>query len=176
MTSIFESRNTNILSWKSITLLLFFKTKSTVPSCMIALCEKRVSFKIKRFEGLTSLRQTAMTTAKVSPWIMLATYYDIIKWKHFPRYWQFVREIHRSPVNSSHKGQWRGAVMFSLICAWIRAWVNNREAGDLRRHRAHYDVTVMTHEYLTPQKCLFYPFPSILSYMAPARLASKDKE
>ena len=34
--------------------------------------------------------------------------------------------------------------MFSLICAWINDWVNNRKAGDLRRHRAHYDVTVMT--------------------------------
>ena len=39
----------------------------------------------------------------------------------------------RSPVNSPHKGQWRGAFMFSLICAWINRWVNNREAGDLRR-------------------------------------------
>ena len=47
------------------------------------------------------------------------------------------------PVNSPHKGQWRGALMFSLICTWINAWVNNREAGDLRRHRAHYDVIVM---------------------------------
>ena len=51
--------------------------------------------------------------------------------------------IHRSPVNSPHKGQWRGALMFSLICAWINGWVNNRESGDLSRHRAHYDVTVM---------------------------------
>ena len=48
-----------------------------------------------------------------------------------------------SPVNSPHKGQWRGALMFSLICAWINGWVNNREAGDLRRHRADYDVIVM---------------------------------
>ena len=47
------------------------------------------------------------------------------------------------PVNSPHKGQWRGALMFSLICVWINGWVNNREAGDLRRYRAHYDVTVM---------------------------------
>ena len=68
---------------------------------------------------------------------------DIIKRKHFPRYWPFVRGIHRSPVNSPHKGQWRGALMFSLICVWINGWVNNREAGDLRRYRAHYDVTVM---------------------------------
>ena len=51
--------------------------------------------------------------------------------------------IHRSPVNSPHKGQWRGALTFSLICAWINGWVNNREVGDLRRYRAHYDVTVM---------------------------------
>ena len=68
---------------------------------------------------------------------------DVIKWKHFPRHWPFVRGIHRSPVNSPHKGQWRGALMFSLICAWINGWVNNRETGDLRRHRAHYDVIMM---------------------------------
>ena len=52
---------------------------------------------------------------------------DVIKWKHFPRYWPFVRGIHRSTVNSPHKGQWRGALMFSLICAWINGWVNNRK-------------------------------------------------
>ena len=68
---------------------------------------------------------------------------DVIKWKHFPRYWPFVRGIHRSQVNSPHKGQWRGALMFSLICAWIKVWVNNRKAGDLGPNRAHYDVSVM---------------------------------
>ena len=69
---------------------------------------------------------------------------DVIKGKHFPCNWPFVRGIQRSPVNSPHKGQWGGALMFSLICAWINAWVNNREAGDLGRRRAHYDVIVMT--------------------------------
>ena len=59
-------------------------------------------------------------------------------WKDIPRYWPFVWGIHRSPVNSPHKDQWRGALMFSLICVWINGWVNNREAGDLRRYRAHY--------------------------------------
>ena len=68
---------------------------------------------------------------------------DVIKWKHFPRYWPFVRGIHRSPVNSPHKGQWRRALMFTLICARINGWVNNREAGDLRRYRPHYDVILM---------------------------------
>ena len=68
---------------------------------------------------------------------------DVIKWKHFLRHWPFVRGIHWSPVNSPHKDQWRGALMFSLICAWVDGWVNNREAGDVIRSRAHYDVTVM---------------------------------
>ena len=50
-----------------------------------------------------------------------------------------------SPVSGEfpHKGQWRGALIFSLICVWINGWVNNREAGDWRRYRAHYDVSVM---------------------------------
>ena len=47
-----------------------------------------------------------------------------------------------------HNGQWRGALMFSLICARINGWVNNREAGDLRRHRVHYDVIVMHYQGL----------------------------
>ena len=60
---------------------------------------------------------------------------DVIKWKHFLRY--------RSPVNSTHKDQRRGAWMFPSICAWINGWAKNQEADDLRRHRAHYDVSVM---------------------------------
>ena len=76
-------------------------------------------------------------------WTLIWPHDDVIKWKHFPRYWPFVRGIHRSPVNSSHKGQRRGALMFSLISAQINGWANNREAGDLRRIRLHYDVTVM---------------------------------
>ena len=46
-------------------------------------------------------------------------------------------------VDSPHKGQWRGALMFSLICVWTNDSANNRDAGDLRRHRAHYDVSEM---------------------------------
>ena len=55
---------------------------------------------------------------------------EVIKRKQFPHYWPFVRGVHRSPMNSPQKGKWRGALMFSLICAWINGWVNNREAGD----------------------------------------------
>ena len=78
---------------------------------------------------------------------------DIIKWKHFPRYWPFVRGIHRSPVNSPHTGQWHGALMFSLICAWMNGWVSSREAGDLRCHCAHYDVTVMVIDHVPRGFC-----------------------
>ena len=51
------------------------------------------------------------------------------KWKHFPRNWPFVKGIHRSSAGSPHTGQWRGALIFSLICA--------------SRYRAYYDVTVI---------------------------------
>ena len=68
---------------------------------------------------------------------------DVIKWKHFPSYRPFVPVIHWSPVNFPHKGQWRGALVFSLIAAWLNDLVNNRDAGDLRRHYAYYDVIVM---------------------------------
>ena len=86
---------------------------------------------------------------------------DVIKWKHFPRYWPFVWGIHRSPVNSPHKGRWRGVLMLSLICDWINDSVNNHEAGDLRRHRVHYDVIVMTRFVLC---CAFLWFDSDWSY------------
>ena len=70
---------------------------------------------------------------------------DVVKWKHFfrvigPLCGEFTGH---PPVTSPRKGQWRGALMSSLIYALTNGWVNNRDAHDLRRHRAHYDVTVM---------------------------------
>ena len=91
----------------------------------------------RRGNGLSWINHT--TVMSLSVWV----HDDVIKWEHFPRYSPFGREIHRSPATSPHKGQWRGTLMFSLICAWINSWVNNGEVGDLRRHRANYDVTVM---------------------------------
>ena len=92
-------------------------------------------------ENLATLKARIWTTTLSIYlfWNLLASapHDYIMKWKHFPRYWPFVQGIHRSQVNSPHKGQWHGAFMFSLICVWINGWVNNREAGDLRRFRAH---------------------------------------
>ena len=96
---------------------------------------------------------------------------DVIKWKHFPRNWPFVRGIHRSPVNSPHKGQWRGALMFTLICARINGWVNTPEAGDLRRNRPHYDVIVMCHilSRYSREECVYRCKPHAVRKNRPKR-------
>ena len=77
------------------------------------------------------------------------------------------RCIHRSPVNSSHRGKWRGAFMFSLIFAWINRWVKNREVGDLRRYRAYYDVTLMINDYTQPCMLPHFSMTSISDYHTP---------
>ena len=103
---------------------------------------RNISFTSHIFETMkikTCKRDALSTNADIS-----YPHDDVNKWKHFLRYWPFVRGIHRSPMNSPHKGQWRGALMFSLIWVWLNGWVNNREASDLRHYRAHYDVTVMS--------------------------------
>ena len=66
-----------------------------------------------------------------------------------------------SPVNSPHKGHWRGALIFSFICAWINGWINNREAGDLRHHPAHYELGI----YLSVILVIYNPLK--LSYLGP---------
>ena len=60
-----------------------------------------------------------------------------------------------SPVTgeSPHICQWRGALMFSFFYAWTNGWVNSRDVGDLRRHRAHYDVNVMEAQSQSASHC-----------------------
>ena len=65
-------------------------------------------------------------------------------WRHQMETFAALLAICAGNSPAPHKGQWRGVLMFSLICTWITDWVNNREAGDLRRHRAHHDVIVMS--------------------------------
>ena len=92
-----------------------------------------------------------------SEFVEFVTKLNIPWWRHqmetFPRYWPFVRGIPRAAVNSPHKGQWRGALIFSVICVWINGWVNNGEAGDLRRYRAHYYVSVMPLKFVLTSIC-----------------------
>ena len=100
-------------------------------------------FPTKPHLGTRVHRPWSMHSQEICTLVCSGLHDDVIKWKHFPRHWPYVRGIHRWPVNSLHKIQWRGALMFSFICAWINGWVNNRKADDLRRHRAYYDVTVI---------------------------------
>ena len=89
---------------------------------------------------------------------------DVIKWKHFPRYWPFERGSHRGEFPS--QSQWCEALMFSLICVWTHGWANNRDAGDLRRYRhdrTNYDFTVMF--FLNNQSCCTLPrFSLVLAH------------
>ena len=90
------------------------------------------------FEG-TAL---SWDTLKVADWCQLSfiilwimhSHYNVIQCIHFPRYWPFVR--------GTNGDRWF-PLMFYLICAWINGWASNRDAGDLRRHCLHHDVTVM---------------------------------
>ena len=101
-------------------------------------------------------------------------------WRHqmetFYALLAFMRGIHRSPVNYPRKGQWRTALMFSLICAWINGWVNNRGAGDWWRHRAHYDVNVVLLSFYWNIICLL-PITFIFEEcFSEARINGNDKK
>ena len=89
----------------------------------------------------------------------IAFHDDVMKWKHFPDYSPFVRGIRRSPLVSPHKDQWRGGLMFSLFCARTNGWANNRDAGDLTRHGAHYEVIVMSLTENLPRPYLYNGIP-----------------
>ena len=70
---------------------------------------------------------------------------NVIKWKHLQRYWCFVRGIILSPVDSPHKVQWPGALMFSLMCAWTNGCANNRDALTSHFTKEHSPHTFIYH-------------------------------
>ena len=102
---------------------------------------EKLGIQKKKSSALSKCRFPSQKAAMLT--FLTISHDDIIKWKHFLRYWPFMQGIHRSLVNSPQKGQWWGALMFSLICIWINGWVDNGEVGDLRCYHAHYDITVM---------------------------------
>ena len=81
---------------------------------------------------------------------------------NFPRDWPFVGGVHRSPVNSPNKVQWRGALLFSLICAWTNGWVNNRDGSDLKygisapwfMYQPHCHRAIFFTSNITPIHCI----------------------
>ena len=139
-----------------------------LPRCKICFDKWHIVFISSDAFNIKKNRWYKSTAYSVSDHISPMCHDDIIKWKHFPRHLPFVRGIHRSPVNPPHKGQWRGALMFSYICAWTNSWANSKDAGYLRRYREHYDVTVMArladslHERLVFRKA--FPSYAIMIY------------
>ena len=101
---------------------------------------------INALKGLSAMLKTVVTSSVHGPlfhqWSGPAFQDDVIKWKHFSTLLSLCAG--NSPVTGEFPSQSPvTALMFSLICAWINCWVNNRDAGDLRCHGAHYDVTVI---------------------------------
>ena len=140
----------------SLQLLLLLLLPLSLPLPILTLLLSQLRLPLLLLLLLALLLLTLLITLLHSPCLMAAEPHDdVIKWKHFPRYLPFVREIQRLPVNSTHKGQWRGVLIFSFICAWTNNWVNNGDAGDLRRNRSHYDVIVMQ-EYRCRAMCKIF--------------------
>ena len=86
-----------------------------------------------------SLTKTFIMKCSTSTW-----------WRHQMETFSALLALCAGPGEFPHKGQWRGTLMFSFICAWVKDWVNNCEPGDLRCHHGHYDVNVMN----LPYSCL----------------------
>ena len=126
---------------------VFYNTKWKSPK--VGICFHRRSFRTRKHSfGSTQFHVVPSDWFYMVSTLLLHNHNgfvhnDVIKWKHFPRYWPFVREF-TGPGEFPTQSQWRGALMFTLIWARINCWVNTREAGDLRRYPAHCDVRVMS--------------------------------
>ena len=95
-----------------------------------------LSFIIGVFSKVSILQTSSLGTGKDYSWWRLQI-------KTHPALLALCEGNHRSPVDSPHNGKWRGALMSFLIGAWKYGWANNRHAGDLRRHHAHYNIIVI---------------------------------
>ena len=106
--------------------VIIYQTHSmacSAPRCYLNRCwfifnctfenKQKYNLKLQTFSSV--FHGKMLVTISLAKWCL---YDDVIKWKHFPCYWPSVRVIHRSPVNSPHKGQGRGSLMFSLISVW----------------------------------------------------------
>ena len=111
-------------------------------SCINHLCNQFILGNIKFF--IICEHWGDACSWRTPPW----KHDGVIKWKPFPCYWSFVRGIHRSPVDSPHKGQGRKALVFSLMFAWRNGSAHSRNAGESKRNGLHCDVTVKLYIYI----------------------------
>ena len=96
----------------------------------------------------------------VLAWYQRTKHRCFIMTSNFPCYWPLVRGVHWFSVVPPHKGQRRGALKFSLICAWTNGPANSGDAGDWRRRGAHYDVTVLSN--VRWRSARRWPLPNVI--------------
>ena len=96
-------------------------------------------------------------------------HYDVIKWKHFPRYWRFVRGLKRSLLDSLHKAQWRRALMFSSMCTWTNGWATIETPMIIDALRSLWRLCNGMHKWTSHYNCLYAFVPYLIfiniSYM-----------
>ena len=110
-----------IVQWVSFVHLNTAQSTKTTLLLTPTFCENVSVWMTKNYFCIHKSRSISIFLSAITP-----NYHDdVIRWNHFPCYGPFVRVMHRSPVDSPHKGQWRRALMFSLICAWTNGWAND---------------------------------------------------
>ena len=163
--SVMENGESIFMSWRlhagSIVSLIYILSSNTLYVHYLPTpCTQPTMAYIKRYYILlqNEILSSIFNYQKCSKCLMIAKeayiYLVVHRVKKQGTWWRHQMETFsalliicagNSPVPGEFpaQGQWRGALMFSLICTRINGWVNNGEAADLRRHRAHYDVAVM---------------------------------
>ena len=120
-------------------------------SCPIYSCTCTVYMCVTRPQWVNAIHDSASRVLYIVCW----TGSQILTWswcRQMETYSALLTLYEGDPLDSPHKGQWRGALMFSLICAWTNGWANSRDTGDLGCHHALYDVTVMSNH--CSRKCI----------------------
>ena len=148
--------NHGLISVDRIRAVIYCTRYCRKPRCVRSLTKKK-SASLARNCSDTNLRKNVKAPRQWPLWgnpPMTSAYWDSKKNRRYTSTWCRHQIETLSALmalcagNSRVTGEflsqkWRGALMFSLVCAWINGWVKNHEAVDLRRHRAHYDVIVM---------------------------------
>ena len=93
-----------------------------------------------RWSGLIKVGPGVLSLSQVTPFIcMMMSSNGNISRVTGPLCAEFTGHRWIAPTKASDAELW----CFLWSAPWINGWVNNREAVDLRRHRAHYDIIVM---------------------------------
>ena len=128
-----QTRDNRVRRWYVYTYFLCY----TALSWICKYCSYKFGSQLFKHQGLITAQRTGCSDPYIyraktlftesRGWannrIYQCIHDDVMKWKYYPRYWPFVRGIHRSPVNSPHKAQWRGALMYIVRNVSYYLWL-----------------------------------------------------